>query len=107
MNEHKYRRMMKLKINLIAGIIIVFFLFGGTLRAQGIYSTNNQTTTTPASNGAGGGIYRDLGDGGGTTGDGDPAAGDDDPIGEGFFILSLLAGGYALVKRNLKNKHED
>lgn len=100
---------MKLKSIVIAVIIIVFFLpvVGTTIHAQGIYSNDNQaitTTTTPVNNG--GGIYRAGEDG--TDGPGAPGpSSDPEPIGEGVFILSLLAGGYALLKKNLRKKHED
>ena len=99
--------MMKLRSILITVITVVFFLFGVTLYAQGIYSTNNQTTSAPAPmNNGGGGIYRAGEDG--TDGPGAPGpSSDDTPIGEGFMILSLLAGGYALLKKNIRGKHED
>jgi len=99
--------MMKLRSILITVIIVVFFLFGVTLYAQGIYSTNDQTTSAPAPmNNGGGGIYRAGEDG--TDGPGAPGPNSEEtPIGEGFLILSLLAGGYALLKKNLRGKHED
>jgi len=101
---------MKLRTVLITVITVVFFLFEGSLYAQGIYSTNDQTTSAPAPmNNGGGGIYRGAG-GGGTGGQGAPdgdSTDTDTPIGEGFLILSLLAGGYALLKKKVRGKHED
>jgi len=100
---------MKLRTVLITVITVVFFLFEGTLYAQGIYSANNQTTSAPAPmDNGGGGIYR--AGGGGSDGPGAPGGNStpaEAPIGEGFLILSLLAGGYALLKKNVRGKHED
>jgi hypothetical protein len=103
------------KITII--ILILFFGIGGIMQAQGVYS-NNSTVTPSSSNSVNnggtsnsGGLFRaggfpDPDD----TGDGkDPAPGgnSDTPIGGGFLILSLLSGGYALIKRNVRNRHED
>ena len=104
---------MKLKSNLLTVLIMLFFWFAGTtVRAQGIYNNKsaNGTGTETESKQSGSGLFRDdSGPPGSGGNDGDPAPGGDDPeepIGEGVFILSLLAGGYALVKRNIKKKHE-
>ena len=107
---------MKLKSNVITGIVIACFLLGGittTLHAQGIYS-NKATTTTTTTTSSESGLNRAFGDGGtgGTdtdpngTGGTDPGS-EPTPVGEGIVILSLLSGAYALVKRNIKNRHED
>jgi len=119
------KKMMKLKSNLITGLVIACLLSGGvTIHAQGIYSSTDNTSTnnTPSSSSSspsssssqgqgGGGFFRgdcddpfgcEDGDGKGSDPDGDP-----DPLGEGILILSLLSGAYALVKRNTRNKHED
>lgn len=102
---------MKLKSNVITGLVIVCFLLGGitTLRAQGIFSDdNNNTTAANTASSNDGGLFRDAPGG---SGDGkDPAPGtnpDETPVGEGIAILSLLSGVYAVVKRNIKNKNED
>jgi hypothetical protein len=104
---------MKLRSNVITGFAILSFFLGGIgLQAQGIYSdkTNKEastTTTQAVPNNGGGGLFRsDDGDWGSDGNDGQPAPGEDSPIGGGILILSLLSGGYALVKRNLKNKNE-
>jgi len=105
---------MKLKNNIIKGIIIVCFLCGGAnLYAQGFFSGDENTTNTAMPRD--GGLFRDDDDpgsgddGSGDTGDGKAHGGPgyDSPIGEGIVILSLLSGAYAMVKRNIKNKHED
>ena len=113
MKNINYNTLMKLKSNLLlAAFIVVLFLgVGLSTQAQGIYSTNteekkaNDTGATKSEN-TESGMFRGWGDGDGDGKDGDP--GDpDDPIGEGVLILSFLSGAYALVKRNLKRKHEN
>jgi hypothetical protein len=97
---------MKLKILVI---IIASFLLSGGLRAQGIYS-NNKTTDTNTENNDAGIVQRAAPGQGSGDGKDDGAPGKDsdpNPIGEGILILSLLSGGYALVKRNVRNKHEN
>jgi len=103
---------MKLRTNVITAMVIVSFLLVGTTSAlaQGIYSNTTSTTTTESNgNNESGGIFR--AGGGGTGGEPGAPGGDpvpaEEPIGEGILILSLLSGAYALVKRNLSNKHED
>lgn len=110
---------MKLKSNVITAIIVVSFLvgMGTTIQAQGIYSTDKQPESTdspqatddnkPKDNGGGGLFRSDDGDWGDGGDDGDPQPGGEVPIGGGIVILSLLSGGYALVKRNVRNRHED
>ena len=103
---------MKLKSKVLTVIITVAFLFTGTtIRAQGFYnngeSVDDKTETTDAkSSDSGGGIFRDDG-WGGDGDDRDPDPEGKEPIGEGIVILSLLAGGYALIKKNIKRKYED
>jgi len=105
---------MKLKYNIIKGIIIACFLCGGaSLYAQGLFS-DDESTNTSTDAPVVGGLFTDDNlpgsgdDGSGTTGDGkDPAPGDNSPIGEGVVILSLLSAAYAMVKRNIKSKYED
>jgi len=107
---------MKLKSKFITGTVIACFLLGGmTLHAQGIYtpsssdnndntaSTSTSTNMSPST----GILSRDFGDGG-SDGEGDPGdPSHKDPIGGGMLILSLLSGAYAVIKRNIKNKHEE
>jgi len=103
---------MKLKYNLIIAFVVYFLFFGigvDTTQAQGIYSADKNdrkadNTEVTKSEDSGGGVFRAFGDGGWSQ---EPTTrGDDDPIGEGILILSLLSGAYALVKRNVKRKHE-
>lgn len=96
---------MKLKSIVIKGIVIACFFLGGiVLHAQGLYSSNDNTTiNSPSSNQ--GGMFKALP--GGDQSDKGNAPGGESPIGEGFLILTLFSGAYALVKRNIKNKHED
>jgi len=112
------RGKMKLKSNVLTAILIVSFLFAGTalIRAQGFYNekspknsdqTNSEKIEKSGESG-GKGFFRAPGDDdddfGGGGGERPPAPGGDDPIGEGVLILSLLAGGYALIKRNVRKK---
>ena len=108
---------MKLKSNVISIIIAASFLLAGiNIQAQGIFREENRTTDdqmTISSNDdvnsrRGGGIFRDDDDDWG--GDDDDRPEDppgDSPIGEGLLFLSLLTGGYALVKRNVRKKYEE
>jgi len=116
---------MKLKSKVLAGLVVVSLLLAGlsTVKADGFFSNDKKTTesteaVSEGSTDSGGGIFRTPGDCWGC-GDCDPevedctgkdpdAPGDDEtPIGEGILILSLLSGAYALVKRNVRKKHED
>jgi len=100
---------MKIKSNIITAIILVSFFIAGTtiMRAQGFYSNENTVKETEIKKESeeGGGFFKAPPPGGGE--ERPPAPGDDEPIGEGILILSLLAGGYALVKRKVKRKYED
>ena len=114
------RGKMKLKSKVLTAILIVSFLFAGTaiLRSQGFYNEktstqdqNNSDKSVRPEDSGGNGFFRAPGDDGDDFGGGGeerpPAPGDDDPIGEGVLILSLLAGGYTLIKRNVRKKYED
>jgi len=109
MKNINFSTLMKLKSNLLlaAFIIVLFLCIGVSTQAQGIYSVDtnekkeNNTESTPSEES--GGLFKA---GPGSDVDADPD-GDDIPIGEGILILSFLSGTYALVKRNLKRKHEN
>jgi len=79
---------MKLKLKILT-LFTAFFLLAGItgIQAQGFFDD----TPTPGE------------------GEGPNAPGGDSeaPIGEGILILNLLAGGYALVKRNIRKKNEE
>lgn len=110
---------MKLKSKTNVILMASFLLAGTNLRAQEVLaddsatddnnSTNDIPTVTTKSNS--GGIFRSGGDDGDFGGGGedrkeDPV-GKDEPIGGGILILSFLAGGYAILKRNTRDRHED
>jgi len=111
---------MKLKYLIIS--MVVSFLLAvagiGTVHSQGIFSISDKksldktktTTTTEQTEplGNGGGIFRGPPPDDATDKDPDPGVTvGDDPIGEGILILSLLSGGYALVRRKIKNQNEE
>jgi len=98
--------MMK-KTNILLMTILAVFLFGGTtLQAQGLFNKTEETTekTNSESDEGGGAFFR----GGGfddKPGDPDaPGESEEEPIGEGILILSLFAGGYAMVKEKFKKR---
>ena len=107
---------MRLKSSILTITVIVSFLFAGTtiIRAQGFFSEKKndiENSSQEAANPDDGGILAKAPPGGWGGGDDDDpdAPGEDDitPVGEGFLILSLLAGGYALVKRKVRKKYEN
>ena len=111
-NNINLEKEMKIKSNLLTVILSLAFLLCGItiIQAQGIFSKKNSSTTTnnksDSGSSGGGSLYRGWGDGGNDR-PSDPGESDEEePIGEGIAILSLLAGGYALVKRNIRKKHE-
>ncbi|MDR1764344.1 MAG: hypothetical protein LBR64_10425 [Dysgonamonadaceae bacterium] len=96
---------MKSIISKYLAALMLSFLVTGTLFSQGLYS--KKTTDTDR----GGIILRDIDENNDTPGGNviDPGINDvDSPVGEGFLILSLLAGGYAVIKKSkYKKKNED
>jgi len=104
---------MKLKsivLTVVTGAFLLFAVF--PVRAQGMFTDNQTKEINAKKSESTNGLLRAPGDGagGGGEAEGPGAPGldsDPDPIGEGVLILSLLAGGYALVKRNGRKKHED
>ena len=97
---------MKLKSIIRTVIIAASFLFVGTtggMQAQGFYQEDSKDPTINDTYSSETGIFRaddEFGEEGVDKGD----PGDNSPIGEGILILSLLGGGYALVKRNIRRK---
>lgn len=109
---------MKIKSNVITmALVVVSLMLGGiAAQAQGIFSPNSnddnnadKIVAADSETSRAGGLFRD---GGGNWWDeiddgetGDPLEDPEPtPIGEGILILSLLSGGYALVKRKSKKK---
>ncbi|MDR3218578.1 MAG: hypothetical protein LBU22_06285 [Dysgonamonadaceae bacterium] len=88
------------------------FLIAGSTRAQGIFSKKtteeeNSSVTTTRNNDANtrGGGLRAPSIPGGTQGD--PGSDENTPIGGGLAILCILAGGYVILKRNVRKAHEN
>jgi hypothetical protein len=97
----------KMKRNLFFTLVLVFALclFSENSSAQGLYGSSNKSEEKP-SGPSGGGSLRDDWD---EVDDPNEPGGDDDdpeiPISEGLLVLSILSGGYAIVKkRNAKNQ---
>jgi hypothetical protein len=91
----------------------LFLLYATAVEAQGIYNNNNDKAGGNSS-GSAPGLRAGPPDSGGTTPGGntgdtggtDPGKDSDPtlPVGEGLLILTLLSGGYAVIKkRNKKN----
>ena len=109
---------MKFKYRIMTALVVISFMFGGiTARAQGIFSPNGGDNSSNNSadeiaadskSSRSGGLFR-LGEGSGETGQGGDGSQPgkeplNNPIGEGILILSLLSGGYALVKRKSRKE---
>ena len=114
MNNNNLGTIMKLKYILAITFFVVFLLgLGINTQAQGVFSndvetTQNTTVTETQTGGGDFGLFRNDTIGGGDgDGHGEGPGGNDDPIGEGVLILSIFSGAYALLKRNLKRKHEN
>jgi len=109
---------MKLKSKISAIFVVSLMLAGLNLQAQGLFDDKPATTNNDniVANSNSNKLLRaddneSWGGGAGEPGDReymDPEGKDKyEPIGEGIFILSLLAGGYTLIKRNARYKNED
>jgi hypothetical protein len=104
---------MKLQLKYLLTLIVILSLsfLSGAMQAQGIYSKNKDSqdnssspslragkpgegTTPPGGNG-------DQGGDGGPGGDSKY-----DPIGEGWLLVSALAGGYALLQKRKTKKRK-
>ena len=111
MKNINFSTLMKLKSILLRAIFVIVLFLGIVVstQAQGIYSEDTKEKksdkTENTQPGEESGLFRGIGDGGSDV-EADPD-GDDIPIGEGILVLSFLSGTYALVKRNLKRKHEN
>ncbi|MCL1938752.1 MAG: hypothetical protein FWF52_10195 [Candidatus Azobacteroides sp.] len=90
----------KRKFLVISMFLFSLFIFNKMNAQQpGLYDNDNSNDNTPSTSNEGGstqtGVFR-VGPGGGPGGD--PGK-EDTPIGEGLLILSVLAGGYAVIKK--------
>jgi hypothetical protein len=93
---------MNLKSKIISLVIVFTVFVSGAVYSQGFF--NNDTQTSEESSTTNNGLRNDTADPGG------PDAGHPEvpgPVGEGFAILSLLSGGYFILKkRNSRKRHE-
>ncbi|MDR3339743.1 MAG: hypothetical protein LBT25_06600 [Candidatus Symbiothrix sp.] len=86
-------------------------MISGSTSAQGIFSkktdeSSSSTTSTrgDVTNTLGGGLRAPSNPGGSQP---DPGSDENTPIGEGLTILIILAGGYVILKRNVRKSHEN
>jgi hypothetical protein len=101
---------MKLHKKFILILIVVFSVsfWVDSMQAQGIYSKNKdseeKSSSSPILRGrpGGGDPPPDTGDGGTPGGPGGSSTGT--PIGEGWLILTILSGGYALLQKRKTKK---
>jgi hypothetical protein len=91
---------MKRKLFVILMFISSLFIFN-KMDAQGIYGNNNGPNEEETTGGTG--LFR--ADPPSLPG-GDPGS-PDAPVGEGLVILSVLAGGYAAIKKKGKHKKKN
>jgi hypothetical protein len=84
---------MNLKSKIISLVIIFTVFVSGSAYSQGFFK--NEKTTTSGGTSTDNGVLRNGAQ------PGDPSAGDasSSPVGEGLAILSLLSGGYFMLKR--------
>ncbi|GHT61826.1 hypothetical protein AGMMS50239_13590 [Bacteroidia bacterium] len=88
---------MNLKSKIISLVIIFTVFVGGSAYSQGFFKNENSTSGDTST---GNGVLR-AGDNPGDPGPGDPST---SPVGEGLAILSLLSGGYFMLKRRNSKK---
>jgi len=92
---------MNLKSKIISLATIILLLVSGSAYSQGVFKSNLQKSTEESTTTTGG-IFKAPGPGDGP-GENAPGLESDMPIGEGLAILSLLSGGYFMLKkRNTK-----
>jgi hypothetical protein len=87
---------MNLKSKIISLAIVLFLGATTSAYSQGVFK--NQSKTTEESTTTNSGVFRDP-----TGGPGDEPPGNT-PVGEGLAILSLLSGGYFMLKRRNSKK---
>jgi len=86
---------MNLKSKIISLVVIVLLFVSGSAYSQGVFK-NNQAKATQESTATAAGTSN-------IAGPGDLPPGDT-PIGEGLAILSLLSGGYFMLKKRNSKK---
>ena len=89
---------MNLKSKITSLAIIIFLSASASAYSQGVFK--NQPKSTEESTTTNGGVFRDAPGGG----DIDQPPGTDAPVGEGLAILSLLSGGYFMLKKRKEKK---
>jgi hypothetical protein len=97
--------MMKIK-KIISLIILALFIVSSSVQAQGIYNNNKSVEKKVPPKGtttSNGGIYASRP---GAGPDGMIGEQSDSPIGDGLLLLTLLAGGYFIVKSRKTRKNE-
>jgi hypothetical protein len=100
---------MKLQRKILLILIIIFSVsfLSDSIQAQGIYSKNKDSQTKSSSSSApklrGGADPDDKDFGNGDQVD-EPGGSTDTPIGEGWLILTVLSGGYALLQKRKTKK---
>jgi hypothetical protein len=102
---------MKLQMRFLLISIVIFSVsfLSGSMHAQGIYSKNKDSQESASSpklrgGGPGGDPPGGNGDQGNGGGPGSDSTGT--PIGEGWLILTALAGGYTVLKKRNIKKNE-
>jgi hypothetical protein len=100
---------MKLQLKYLLTLIVILSLsfLSGAMQAQGIYSKNKdaqEDSSSPSLRGrpAGNGAMNDVGEQPGPVGKDSPRS----PIGEGWLLVSALAGGYALYQKRHTEKRK-
>jgi hypothetical protein len=109
---------MKLKFVLISIFMYCLSVLFISVQAQGLYNNNSNNNGSNNSGTFSSGLRGGPSNGGGGVGDsgegdqggkGNEEPGEDSdqklPVGEGIFILSFLAGGYAVLKKQQKKRN--
>jgi len=90
---------MNFKSKTISIVVLILLFVSGPIYSQGLFKNNTKTTQESAAT-SNGGIFR-----GGPVDPPDQPPGDENtPVGEGLAILSLLSGGFFMLKRRNSEK---
>jgi hypothetical protein len=93
-----------MKLKSIILILTLLFSISGSTSAQGIFSKKTDEGSSTTTTTRGGGLRAPTDPGGSQP---DPGSDENTPIGEGLTVLILLAGGYVILKRNVRKSHEN